>query len=153
MNSQSVHNVISVRGLAKRYGGVKALNGLDLDLAANKVHAIVGENGAGKSTLMNIASGTLRADSGSIEICGQAISSLTPHQATDLGLAIVHQHPAVLPDLTIEENIIVELKRPSVVIGSEQFQQVERYLRFIIEEERFNSLRRNWKFILFGKKV
>ena len=56
-------------------------------------------------------------------------------------------------DLTIEENIIVELKRPSVVIGSEQFQQVERYLRFIIEEERFNSLRRNWKFILVGKKV
>ncbi|WP_140487145.1 ATP-binding protein [Flavobacterium sp. GSA192] len=56
-------------------------------------------------------------------------------------------------DLTIEENIIVELKRPSVIIGSEQFQQVERYLRFIIEEERFNSLRRNWKFILVGKKV
>ncbi|MEC4050113.1 ATP-binding protein [Flavobacterium sp. SUN046] len=56
-------------------------------------------------------------------------------------------------DLTIEENIIVELKRPSIVIGSEQFQQVERYLRFIIEEERFNSLRRNWKFILVGKKV
>jgi hypothetical protein len=56
-------------------------------------------------------------------------------------------------DLTVEENIIVELKRPSVVIGSEQFQQVERYLRFIIEEGRFNSLRRNWKFILVGKKV
>lgn len=56
-------------------------------------------------------------------------------------------------DLTIEENIIVELKRPSVVIGSEQFQQVERYLRFIIEEDRFNSITRNWKFILVGKKV
>lgn len=56
-------------------------------------------------------------------------------------------------DLTIEENIIVELKRPSVVIGNEQFQQVERYLRIIIEEERFNSSYRNWKFILVGKKV
>ena len=44
MKSQSVHNVISVRGLAKRYGGVKALNGLDLDLEANKVHAIVGDS-------------------------------------------------------------------------------------------------------------
>ncbi|TDE29313.1 ATP-binding protein [Flavobacterium ranwuense] len=56
-------------------------------------------------------------------------------------------------DLTIEENIIVELKRPSVIIGNEQFQQVERYLRIIIEEERFNSSYRNWKFILVGKKV
>lgn len=56
-------------------------------------------------------------------------------------------------DLTIEENIIVELKRPNVIIGSEQFQQVERYLRFIIEDERFNSESRIWKFILVGKKV
>ena len=57
------------------------------------------------------------------------------------------------PDLTIEENIIVELKRPNVIIGTEQFQQVERYLRFIIEDERFNSVTRTWKFILVGIKL
>ena len=62
--------MISVRGLAKRYGGVKALNGLDLDLAANKVHAIVGENGAGKSTFMKILSGGVTPDEGSIEVMG-----------------------------------------------------------------------------------
>lgn len=56
-------------------------------------------------------------------------------------------------DSTVEENIIVELKRPDVIIGNEQFQQVERYLRFIVEDERFNSVTRNWKFILIGKKV
>jgi hypothetical protein len=53
----------------------------------------------------------------------------------------------------IENNIIVELKRPSVVIGDEQFRQVEGYLRFIIEEERFNSQYRKWKFVIIGKKV
>jgi len=57
------------------------------------------------------------------------------------------------PDSTIQENILVELKRPSIIIGSEQFQQIEKYLRFIIEEERFNSQTRIWKFILVGKSV
>ncbi|MBZ4037302.1 ATP-binding protein [Flavobacterium sp. 17A] len=56
-------------------------------------------------------------------------------------------------DSTVEENIIVELKRPSVIIGNDQFQQVERYLRFIIEDDRFNSVTRTWKFILVGTKV
>lgn len=56
-------------------------------------------------------------------------------------------------DSTIEENIIVELKRPNVIIGAEQFQQVERYLRFIIEDEKFNSVTRTWKFILVGIKL
>ena len=81
MNTQSVHNVISVRGLAKRYGGVKALNGLDLDLEANKVHAIVGENGAGKSTFMKILSGGVTPDEGSIEFMGEKFSSFTVQSA------------------------------------------------------------------------
>ncbi|GAA4277708.1 ATP-binding protein [Aquimarina mytili] len=54
---------------------------------------------------------------------------------------------------TIEENIIVELKRPSVVIGDKQFRQIEGYLRYIVEEEQFNSQNRKWKFLLIGKKV
>lgn len=91
MNSQSVHNVISVRGLAKRYGGVKALNGLDLDLAANKVHAIVGENGAGKSTFMKILSGGVTPDEGSIEVMGEKFSSFTVQSASRLGIGIMYQ--------------------------------------------------------------
>ena len=91
MNTQSVHNVISVRGLAKRYGGVKALNGLDLDLAANKVHAIVGENGAGKSTFMKILSGGVTPDEGSIEVMGEKFSSFTVQSASKLGIGIMYQ--------------------------------------------------------------
>ena len=91
MKSQSVHNVISVRGLAKRYGGVKALNGLDLDLEANKVHAIVGENGAGKSTFMKILSGGVIPDEGTIEVMGEKFSSFTVQSASKLGIGIMYQ--------------------------------------------------------------
>lgn len=95
--------------ISKSFAGVSALLDVSLEVRAGEIHALLGENGAGKSTLMNVASGTLRSDSGEIEICGEAINSLSPHQATALGLVIVHQHPAVLPDLTIEENIRISV--------------------------------------------
>jgi ABC-type sugar transport system ATPase subunit len=91
MNSQTAHQVISVRGLAKRYGGVKALNGLDLDLEANKVHAIVGENGAGKSTFMKILSGGVTPDEGTIEVLGERFSSFSVQSASKLGIGIMYQ--------------------------------------------------------------
>lgn len=95
--------------VSKSFAGVLALQDVSLEVRAGEIHALLGENGAGKSTLMNIASGTLQPDSGTIEISGQNIQSLTPHQAIDLGLAIVHQHPAVLPDLSIEENFKISV--------------------------------------------
>lgn len=95
--------------ISKSFAGVAALRDVSLEVKEGEIHALLGENGAGKSTLMNIASGTLQPDSGTIEINGEKISSLTPHLATAAGLAIVHQHPAVLPDLSIEENIRISV--------------------------------------------
>jgi ribose transport system ATP-binding protein len=95
--------------ISKSFVGVAALRDVSLEVKEGEIHALLGENGAGKSTLMNIASGTLQPDSGTIEISGKKIDALSPQQATDLGLAIVHQHPAVLPDLTIEENIRISV--------------------------------------------
>jgi ribose transport system ATP-binding protein len=91
----------------KRFGGVVAVKDVSFTAMAGEVHALLGENGAGKSTLMGIASGDVRPDAGTIEICGQAIERLTVAQAQRLGLAIVHQHPAVLPDLTVAENVLL----------------------------------------------
>lgn len=95
--------------ISKSFASVAALQDVSLEVRAGEIHALLGENGAGKSTLMNVASGTLQPDSGTIEINGQVIASLSPHLATELGLAIVHQHPAVLPDLSIEENIKISV--------------------------------------------
>ena len=97
--------------ISKSFSSVAALQDVSLEVRAGEIHALLGENGAGKSTLMNVASGTLQPDSGTIEINGEIISSLSPHQATELGLAIVHQHPAVLPDLSIEENIKISVPK------------------------------------------
>ncbi len=92
-------------GISKYYAGVAALVDVSFDVRPGEVHALLGENGAGKSTLMNVASGTTQPDAGTIDIAGNSVTALTPALAMAQGIAIVHQHPAVLPDLTVAENI------------------------------------------------
>jgi ribose transport system ATP-binding protein len=97
--------------ISKNYSGVAALRDVSLEVQAGEVHALLGENGAGKSTLMNVASGTIAPDSGTITVNGQLIEKLTPKLASELGIAFVHQHPAVLPDLTVAENILLSISK------------------------------------------
>lgn len=98
-------------GISKNYSGVAALREVSLEVFAGEVHALLGENGAGKSTLMNVASGTTTPDAGTITVNGQLIEKLDPKLATELGIAFVHQHPAVLPDLTVAENILISVPK------------------------------------------
>lgn len=100
---------LSLENISKLYASVPALSNVDLTVLPGEIHALLGENGAGKSTLMNVASGTVQPDGGSIVFAGEVIPNLTPAIAARLGIAIVHQHPAVLPDLTVEENLRVAL--------------------------------------------
>ena len=92
-------------GISKSYAGVAALSEVSLEILPGEIHALLGENGAGKSTLMGIASGEIAADAGTITFAGSQQPSLTPKLANSLGIAIVHQHPALLPDMTVAENI------------------------------------------------
>jgi len=96
---------LSMVDITKRFEGVAALTDVSLDVLGGEVHALLGENGAGKSTLMNIASGTLAPDVGTIVFDGEEIGELTPAVAREIGIAMVHQHPAILPDMTVAENI------------------------------------------------
>jgi ribose transport system ATP-binding protein len=100
---------LKLSNITKLYTGVTALQDVSFEVQEGEVHALLGENGAGKSTLMNVASGTTQPDIGQIEIAGSTVSNLNPIIATELGLAIVHQHPAVLPDLTVAENIRISV--------------------------------------------
>src|ERR1700753_485950 len=86
--------------VVKSFGAVRALRGVSLEVSSGEIHALVGENGAGKSTLMSVASGATPPDSGMIEFCGEVVSTATPAGMRSLGLAVVYQHPALLPDLT-----------------------------------------------------
>src|SRR6476620_5982910 len=98
---------LSMVGITKHFDAVVALRNVSFDVLSGEVHALLGENGAGKSTLMNVASGTMAPDEGSIVFDGATVENLTPALAQELGIAIVHQHPALLPDLTVAENIRV----------------------------------------------
>ncbi|MFI6485489.1 ATP-binding cassette domain-containing protein [Nonomuraea sp. NPDC050663] len=98
--------VLRLAGVTKQYSGVVALRSADLDVLRGEVHAIVGENGAGKSTLMAIAAGSLLADAGTVEICNEVMRHPSPAAAQALGLAVVYQQPALLPDLTVTENLV-----------------------------------------------
>ncbi|NUO46705.1 MAG: sugar ABC transporter ATP-binding protein, partial [Streptomyces sp.] len=86
-------DILVAQGLFKSYGGVRALDGVDMRLSGGEVHALVGENGAGKSTLVRVLSGTLAADEGSVRL------------AKDTRIATVSQELSLFPDLTVRENL------------------------------------------------
>src|SRR4051794_13031984 len=104
-----VRPALSMRGITKHFEGVAALTDVSFEVLPGEVHALLGENGAGKSTLMSIASGATAADAGEIVFEGSPVGDLTPALAQELGIAIVHQHPALFPDLTVAENLRVAL--------------------------------------------
>ena len=106
--------MLSLKSIHKRFGPTVALDGVDLDLHKGEVHALIGENGAGKSTLMNIISGALRADSGTMEIDGNAYLPINPLDARLHGIALIHQELSLCPHLTVAENVLMGLE-PSTI--------------------------------------
>ncbi len=97
--------VVEMRAIWKRFPGVIANQGIDFDLRAGEVHALLGENGAGKTTLMNILSGSYRPDDGTILINGQPMQFRSPAQAIAAGIGMVHQHFRLVEKLTAAENV------------------------------------------------
>lgn len=128
--NKSGNVVMELRGISKEYSGVPALTDVSLQIKSGEVHALLGENGAGKSTLMNVASGTVAPTKGELIIHGERYDALTPALANKLGIAIVHQHPAVLNDLTVLENLQVALPnsvfdgRGAEKVGAELLERV-----------------------------
>jgi branched-chain amino acid transport system ATP-binding protein len=99
--------IVSARGVTRRFGGLVALDGIDLDVPSGIVQAIIGPNGSGKTTLLNALSGASHADSGSIRIDGAEIFRLKPHRIARLGLARTFQNIRIFGDLTVKENVMV----------------------------------------------
>lgn len=97
---------IRLRGIDKRFPGVHALRGVDLDLRAGEVHGLVGQNGAGKSTLIKILTGAVVPDAGDIEINGHPVAFQTPADAEQAGIAVVHQDGQLFPELSVADNIV-----------------------------------------------
>jgi ribose transport system ATP-binding protein len=93
--------------IAKSFGGVHALRGVDFDVQSGEVHALIGENGAGKSTLMRVLGGEMPPSGGEIRIYGKKTELHGPRAARAHGIAIIHQELALAPDLSVAENIFL----------------------------------------------
>ncbi|RPI50020.1 MAG: sugar ABC transporter ATP-binding protein [Acidobacteria bacterium] len=102
--------LLVARSVRKTYPGIRALDGVSFDLFAGEVHALVGGNGAGKSTLIKVMSGAVAADSGTVEVAGSEVASMTPAVARALGIAVIHQQPSLFGHLTVAENIAFALE-------------------------------------------
>ncbi|MFC1692824.1 sugar ABC transporter ATP-binding protein [Candidatus Latescibacterota bacterium] len=99
--------ILSMSGIVKSFGGVKAIRGVDLDILRGEVHALIGENGAGKSTLMKILSGAIQADRGEMVLDGSPYNPKNPLHARNCGISMVYQELNLAPHLTVEENLML----------------------------------------------
>ena len=92
--------MLAVRDCSKTYPGALALAGIDFDISAGKVRALLGKNGAGKSTLVKILAGAVRPDRGEIRVEGEVVHLTSPQSARELGIALVNQELAIVPELS-----------------------------------------------------
>lgn len=99
--------LFEIRGLTKDFGGVRAVDGLDLDIDEGEIVSVIGPNGAGKTTLFNLVTGMVTADQGAVTFQGRAIAGLRPSQILQLGIARTFQNVRLFPEMTVRENVMV----------------------------------------------
>jgi len=124
---------LSMTGVSKRYGAVRAIRNADMTVRAGSVHALVGENGAGKSTLIKILSGAATADTGRITFEGEPVTIHGTADSIALGIATVYQEPQLFLDLTVAENVFTgrEITRRGRVDWAAQNARVVELLELI----------------------
>ena len=125
--------LLRLQGISKSFGGAAVLADVNFEVLAGEVHALVGENGAGKSTLMNIVSGVLQPDSGRMEWAGSPVVLHNPRAAQDLGISFVHQELALVPQLSIAENVFLG-RHPSRRLGVVKWDEMRERARELLAE-------------------
>ena len=124
--------LLQITSVYKAFAGVQALSGVSFELRPGEVHALIGENGAGKSTLIKLITGAHQADSGTLTIEGHTITDNDPVRAKRLGIACIYQQPALFPDLTVAENLAINLERGGpwrIINWKQRREQAERLLK------------------------
>ncbi|MFN7914562.1 MAG: ATP-binding cassette domain-containing protein [Vicinamibacterales bacterium] len=113
----------TVAGVTKRFGELTAVHDVSFEVRTGSVHALLGENGAGKTTLVRLLSGELLPDEGTISVFGECQSFRSPRDARRIGIRLVHQHPTLIPNLTIEENFLLAFKSVSATTSRRDFSE------------------------------
>jgi branched-chain amino acid transport system ATP-binding protein len=99
--------LFETRGLSKGFGGVQAIDSLDLHVDEGEVVSVIGPNGAGKTTFFNVVTGMIRPDEGAILFGGRNISGLRPNEVLEIGIARTFQNVRLFPEMTVRENVMV----------------------------------------------
>ncbi|MEM6846048.1 MAG: sugar ABC transporter ATP-binding protein [Bacteroidota bacterium] len=133
-------NNLELQQISKEFPGVKALDQVSVTIQAGEVHALCGENGAGKSTLMNILSGNLQPNSGSIRWKGQEVQIPDPIEAQRLGIAIVYQERSLVETLSVAENIFIRNK-PRNRFGFIDFTRLHQQTKSLLERLGLSDIR------------
>jgi len=126
--------VLSVRGLSKRFAGVRALDDVMFEVHTGKVVALIGENGAGKSTLVKILTGIYQPDDGEIRLDGHIVSFANAHDAAEAGISAIHQESVLFDDLTVAENIFVGHQPRSNRFGLIDWAAMNRRAKSLLDE-------------------
>ncbi len=128
--------ILEVKNINKRFGGLQALDDVNLSIEENTVHAIIGPNGAGKSTLLNVLVGKLIPDTGSVMFDGQSVLGRKPHEINQMGISRVFQTPEIFGDLTVLENVMIPcFARRDGAFRMHAFETVEQEGDIIAEAE------------------
>ena len=99
--------LLEIRNVRKTFGGLIALDGMNIVVEAGKIYGLIGPNGAGKTTLFNIASGFYEPDSGEIVFAGERVTELGSHERCARGLARTFQIPKMFPEMTVVDNVLI----------------------------------------------
>ena len=99
--------ILQIQNVNKNFGGLKALNEVNINVEEGTVHAIIGPNGAGKSTLLNCLIGRLLPDTGTVTFNGNSLLGVQPHEINQMGVSRVFQTPEIFSDLTLLENVMI----------------------------------------------
>ena len=117
--------VLSLENISKKFAGTTVLHGVDLDVRAGEVHALMGENGAGKSTLMKVVGGVHQPDTGQVRINAQVLNLASPKDAIAAGIAMIHQELSTVPYMTVADNL---------ALGREPTR-----VRYVVDREALNA--------------
>lgn len=119
---------LGIEGLAKHFGGLRALDGVDMAVRAGTVHALIGPNGSGKTTFINVVTGLYRPTAGRIRLGDADITGLHPHERTRRGLARTFQNIRVFRGMTVVENVMIGAERPGNDVADDPAAVVARAL-------------------------
>lgn len=129
--------LVELKGIKKSFGGVKALNGVDLQIRPGEVHCLAGENGSGKSTIIKVVSGYYHPDQGEIKINGKSYEKMTPQESIQAGIQVIYQDFSLFGNLTVRENLALNqmlAKKKHFIDKGE----IDRIAKRAVERIRFN---------------